>query len=57
MNAALAGRMAVWTILAIVAYGLLVYAVARFMAWVSKFYPLPSGLGEDVEDESEKRAS
>lgn len=39
MSWALAGRMATWTILIIVAYGLIVYAIARLMAWVGSKYP------------------
>lgn len=39
MTYALAGRMAVWTILAVIAYALLIYGVARLLAWVSTFYP------------------
>jgi hypothetical protein len=54
MSPALAGRMTVWVIFIILAYALLVYAVARFMAWVGSFYPVPQ---DEVEDESEKRAS
>lgn len=39
MTWALAGRMTVWVILAIIAYALLIYGVARLLAWVSSFYP------------------
>jgi len=40
MSWALAGRMTVWTILVILAYGLLGYAVGTFLDWVRSFYPV-----------------
>jgi hypothetical protein len=40
MTWALAGRMTVWVVLAVLAYALLVYGVARLLAWVSSFYPV-----------------
>jgi hypothetical protein len=41
MTWALAGRMTVWAVLAVLAYALLVYGVARLLAWVGSFYPVP----------------
>lgn len=39
MTWALAGRMVVWTILALLAYAAFVLGVARFLAWLSSKYP------------------
>lgn len=42
MNGALAGRMAVWSILIIVAYGLLILGIGRFLQHLGdKYPPLP----------------
>jgi hypothetical protein len=40
MSWALAGRMTTWTILVILAYGLLGYAIGTFLGWVRSFYPV-----------------
>ncbi len=50
VSPALAGRMTVWVILILTAYVLLGLAVARFMAWLSQFYP-PIETGYDEQDE------
>ncbi len=50
MSWALAGRMAVWTILAIVGYLLFILAVVRLCVWLSQFYP-PIETGYDEQDE------
>ncbi len=69
MNAALAGRICVWVILSVIAYGLLIIGVPKLLAWVSSFYPEPMKYeGRDLtpeqlravrawEDEEDRRAS